>query len=72
MENYTDINSKTFDRWVEKGIEWGIPITHDEFICAKNGKWNLTVTTTKSVPHPRSAHRRRPAVRYGQRLEFYC
>jgi hypothetical protein len=25
-KNYTDINAKTIDLWVEKGWEWGIPI----------------------------------------------
>ena len=28
MEKYTDINSKTIDRWVEEGWEWGQPISH--------------------------------------------
>jgi SAM-dependent methyltransferase len=48
--NYTDINAKTIDRWIEEGWEWGIPITHNDFIKAKNGEWNVLLTPTKYVP----------------------
>ena len=27
---YQDINSKTVDRWVDEGWEWGRPISHEE------------------------------------------
>ena len=30
-ENYTDINSKTIDKWVEKGWEWGMPISREAY-----------------------------------------
>ena len=49
--NYQDINAQTIDRWVEEGWEWGIPITHEEFIAAQNGKWDVLLTPTKPVPH---------------------
>ena len=29
--NYTDINSKTIDSWIEEGWEWGRPIDHETF-----------------------------------------
>jgi len=48
--NYTDINAKTIDSWVENGWEWGIPISHDDFMRAKNGEWNVLLTPTKFVP----------------------
>jgi SAM-dependent methyltransferase len=48
--NYTDINAKTIDRWIEKGWEWGIPVTHKDYIKAKNGEWNVLLTPTKYVP----------------------
>jgi SAM-dependent methyltransferase len=48
--NYTDINAKTIDRWIEKGWEWGIPITHEDYIKAKNGEWSVLLTPTKYVP----------------------
>ena len=35
-ENYTDINSRTIDKWVEEGWEWGKPIDHETYIKAKN------------------------------------
>lgn len=47
---YTDINSKTIDKWIEEGWEWGKPITHETFLDAKNGKWNMLLTPTKYVP----------------------
>ena len=49
--NYQDINAQTIDRWVEEGWEWGIPITHEEFVAAQNGKWDVLLTPTKPVPH---------------------
>ncbi len=48
--NYTEINAKTIDRWVEEGWEWGVPISHEKFIEAYNGKWSMVLTPTKSVP----------------------
>lgn len=53
MENqrhYTDINSKTWDSWVESGIEWGIPIGHEVYQNAKRGDWKVYLTPTKAVP----------------------
>ena len=49
-ENYTQINSKVIDQWIEEGWEWGIPISHDDFIKVKNGEWNVLLTPTKYVP----------------------
>jgi len=48
--HYTDINAKTIDGWVENGWEWGIPISHDDFIKVKNGEWNVLLTPTRFVP----------------------
>ncbi len=49
--NYQDINSKTIDRWVEEGWEWGIPIDHETYVKAQNGQWDVLLTPTKFVPH---------------------
>ena len=49
--NYTEINSKTIDRWVEEGWEWGKPIDHETYENAKNGVWDVGLTPTKPVPH---------------------
>ena len=49
--NYQDINAQTIDRWVEEGWEWGIPISHETYMSAKNGNWDVVLTPTKPVPH---------------------
>ena len=49
--SYTDINSKTIDRWVDEGWEWGIPISHEEYARAIEGDWNMLLTPTRPVPH---------------------
>ena len=48
--DYTDINSKTIDNWIKNGWEWGIPITHEEYLRAKNGECNVLLTPQKYVP----------------------
>ena len=42
--NYTDINAKTVDSWVQNGWEWGRPISHETFEKAKNGEWGVYLT----------------------------
>ena len=51
MKTYQDINKEAIDRWVEEGWEWGKPILHDEYIDAKNGKWEVLLTPAVPVPH---------------------
>ena len=48
--NYTDINSKTIDQWVEDGWEWGKPINHETYEKAKQGEWQIILTPTRPVP----------------------
>lgn len=48
---YQDINAMTIDRWVEEGWEWGIPVSHEEYVEALKGNWNVVLTPTKPVPH---------------------
>ena len=50
MENYTDVNAETIDRWVEQGWEWGIPITQEAYLRARAGDWSMVLTPTKPVP----------------------
>ena len=47
---YQDVNAKTVDRWVENGWQWGLPITHEQFLAAKKGNWSIVLTPTKPVP----------------------
>ncbi|MEG1525570.1 MAG: class I SAM-dependent methyltransferase [Clostridia bacterium] len=49
--HYTEENSKTWDRWVDEGIVWGIPVSHDEFLRAKDGIWDVLLTPVIPVPH---------------------
>ena len=48
---YQDINAATIDRWIEEGWKWGIPITHEQYADAENGRWDVVLTPTKPVPH---------------------
>jgi SAM-dependent methyltransferase len=48
---YQDINAQVIDRWVEEGWEWGVPVSHEVFAAAKEGKWDVVLTPTKPVPH---------------------
>ncbi len=48
--NYTDINAKTIDQWVEDGWEWGKPIDHETYEKAKKGDWQIVLTPTRAVP----------------------
>lgn len=49
--NYQDINAETIDRWIRDGWEWGKPVTHEQYIAAKAGKWDIYLTPTKPMPH---------------------
>ena len=49
-KKYTDINSKTIDKWVEEGWTWGIPISREDFSRAKDGDWGVLLTPLKNVP----------------------
>lgn len=51
MQQYQEINAQTIDRWVEEGWEWGRPISHEEYVNAKQGNWDVLLTPTKKVPH---------------------
>ena len=48
--NYTDINAKVFDNWVQNGWEWGVPISHEEYAKALKGEWGVLLTPTRFVP----------------------
>jgi len=48
--NYQDINAQTIDRWIEEGWEWGVPISHDDYLQACSGNWSVLLTPTKPVP----------------------
>lgn len=49
-ESYTEINAREIDSWVEDGWEWGVPISHEDYVNAKSGKWSVLLTPSKPVP----------------------
>ena len=48
--DYPEINAKAIDKWAENGWVWGIPISHESFLNAKKGCWDVLLTPKKSVP----------------------
>ena len=48
--DYTAINAKTIDRWVEEGWAWGKPISHEVYARALRGEWSVLLTPTRPVP----------------------
>ena len=50
MKDYTKINAKMFDKWVDEGWAWGIPITKEVYDQAKQGIYEMYLTPTKTVP----------------------
>ncbi len=50
-EDYQDVNARTIDKWVDEGWEWGKPITHEAYLKALRGEWEIYLTPTKPVPH---------------------
>ena len=49
-ESYQELNSRTIDRWVEEGWEWGEPVSHETYLKAQKGDWQVVLTPTKAVP----------------------
>lgn len=49
-ERYTDINARTIDSWVAGGWEWGRPISHEEYLRAREGDFRVLLTPTRPVP----------------------
>lgn len=50
--SYQDINISAIERWIkEEDWEWGRPISHETYIKALNGEWNVKLTPGKFVPH---------------------
>lgn len=50
MQEYTKVNAKTVDRWNSEGWEWGVPIGHEAYRQALQGRWQVLLTPTKPVP----------------------
>ena len=50
MDNYTEINAETIDRWIDKGWKWGLPISEEACPKARLGDWEVVLTPMKHVP----------------------
>lgn len=48
--DYTKTNAATIDSWVDKGWKWGKFISHEEYLKALNGNFEVKLTPTKNVP----------------------
>jgi SAM-dependent methyltransferase len=48
--DYITINSAQWDKWVTENCIWTVPISHEEFISAKNGDYAIYVSPLKPVP----------------------
>lgn len=48
--DYQSINAQTIDRWVREGWEWGVPVSHQAYLDALAGNWDVVLTPTKPVP----------------------
>ena len=48
--NYTEENSRTIDRWVDEGWQWGVPVTAAACAAARRGDWQVFLTPTRPVP----------------------
>jgi SAM-dependent methyltransferase len=48
--NVQEHNSLAWDKQVEEGIEWSIPVSSEEIERARNGDWEVILTPLKPVP----------------------
>jgi SAM-dependent methyltransferase len=49
--NIVSHNRKAWDKLVENGNRWTIPVSHEEISSASKGEWKIYLTETKPVPH---------------------
>lgn len=49
-ESYQDINARVISAWAEEGWEWGKPLSHEDYLRALDGDWQILLTPTAPVP----------------------
>ncbi|MDR1324934.1 MAG: class I SAM-dependent methyltransferase [Treponema sp.] len=49
-QKYTCLNAAMIDKWVRNGWEWGIPISHEDYLKARNGECHVLLTPRTYVP----------------------
>ena len=48
--DYQQLNADTIDKWCRDGWEWSVPITHEAYMKAQQGDWQVFLTPTRPVP----------------------
>ena len=48
--NYTEINAAVWDELAASGYEWTRPVSHEEYLAAKDGELTMYLTPSKAVP----------------------
>lgn len=43
-------NQEAWDREVERGNQWTVPVGHDVIEAARRGQWKVLLTDSKPVP----------------------
>lgn len=46
----SDYNRRAWDRLVDTGNEWTVPVTPDEIRNAREGRWHVVLTPSRAVP----------------------
>lgn len=49
-DEYTKQIASIWNKWVDGNDPWTLPITHEAFIQAKLGNYNMTITCQRNVP----------------------
>lgn len=47
---YTEMNADAWDKRAENNDPWSIPVSHKEYLLAKEGKWQIFLTPCVPVP----------------------
>jgi SAM-dependent methyltransferase len=50
LPDYTGVNARTIDRWVEAGWEWGRPLSPEGFAKIKTGAWAVYLSPQRALP----------------------
>ena len=45
-----DLNRTAWDRLVDRGIRWSIPVGAESITAARNGEWEIYLTPTRPIP----------------------
>lgn len=51
MEQYVKENEKIINSWCKDGWEWSIPVSHEKYLEALQGTYEIFLTPTKPIPH---------------------